>query len=61
MGQRPSTQRGKRTRRALTASEPPRDSSTSARRGTCGQCLTRGYNGYTGTLQFLLIPTPSGP
>jgi protein disulfide-isomerase len=22
--------------------------------------LTRGYNGYTGTLQFLLIPTPSG-
>ncbi|HZH16926.1 MAG TPA: hypothetical protein VE057_21395 [Archangium sp.] len=25
------------------------------------QRLTRGYNGYTGTLQFLLIPTPSGP
>lgn len=25
------------------------------------QRQTRGYNGYTGTLQFLLIPTPSGP
>ncbi|WP_375766903.1 thioredoxin family protein [Archangium gephyra] len=24
------------------------------------QSLTRGYNGYTGTLQFLRIPTPSG-
>jgi thiol:disulfide interchange protein len=24
------------------------------------QRITRGYNGYTGTLQFLRIPTPSG-